>query len=58
MKRFIISLIRAHMEHDEENFKKTAEEAARYFRETGDWELAEFIDAQLSEAGTMTVQDR
>ncbi len=58
MRSYIISLIRFHMEHDEENFTKTAEEAARYFIEIVNWELAELIYAQLSETGTMTAQDK
>lgn len=56
-KQLILDLIRYHMEGNNEEFRRTALEVVDGFRESGDYDLAEFILAMLSDANTLTAQD-
>lgn len=55
-KRNIINLIKYHAEHNDSAFKTEAFDIARDFDRQGDSELASYIMALLSEAGTFTTQ--
>ncbi|OUO84024.1 AAA family ATPase [Gordonibacter urolithinfaciens] len=55
-KRNVINLIRYHAERNDTSFRNEAYEIARDFDKSGDGELASYIMALLSEAGTFTTQ--
>lgn len=56
-KSSIISLIKCHMENDENGFKNNAYSIAKDFFNNGDTEIGEYIMSLLSDAGTLTVQE-
>ena len=55
-KSSVISLIRCHVENDENGFRNTAYTIAKDFYNEGDTEIGEYIMSLLSDVGTMTVQ--
>ncbi len=55
-KKNIISLIRYHVEKNEEGFKNEAYEIAREFDNSGDCQLAEYIMSLLSDVNTFVPQ--
>jgi len=55
-KKTILSLFRWHSENNEENFKMVGYEICKIFDENGDYELSEYIQAQLSEKNTWSPQ--
>lgn len=55
-KRNVINLIRYHEEHNESAFRNEAAEIARDFDATGDYQLAEYIMALVSDANAFVPQ--
>lgn len=55
-KRSIINLIRYHVEHNESAFRDEAAEIARDFDANGDYQLAEYIMALVSDANAFVPQ--
>lgn len=56
-KQLILDLIRYHVEGNNEEFRRTALEIVDGFRKSGDYDLAEFILALLSDVNTLTTQE-
>ncbi len=55
-KKNIINLIKYHSEKNEAGFKEEAYEIAKYFDETGNYQLAEYIMALMSDANVFVPQ--
>ncbi len=55
-KRDVINLIRYHMEHNESAFRSEAAEIAHEFDASGDYQLAEYIMALISDANAFVPQ--
>jgi hypothetical protein len=55
-KRDILNLIRYHAENNDSGFRNEAYDIARYFNQSGDSQLAEYIMALLSDANTFVPQ--
>lgn len=55
-KKNIINLIKYYSEHNDSGFKSEAYEIAKYFDSIGDYQLAEYIMALLSDANTFVPQ--
>jgi len=55
--REVLTLIRAHYEHNDDWFRNTARDIAKYFSDAGKLELAMFILAQLEEIDTWVPQE-
>lgn len=55
-KRDVLSLIRYHAEKNEAGFRNEAYKIAKDFDESGDYQLAEYIMALLSNANTFMPQ--
>ena len=55
-KKSVINLIKYHAENNEAGFRSEAYEIARYFDKVGDYQLAEYIIALMSNANTFVPQ--
>ena len=55
-KKCVINLIKYHAENNDAGFRSEAYEIARYFDEVGDYQLAEYIMALMSNANTFVPQ--
>ncbi len=55
-KKNVLNLIKYHAENNDSAFKSEAYEIARYFDETGNYQLAEYIMSLLSDANTFVPQ--
>ncbi len=55
-KKNVINLIKYHAENNEAGFRNEAYEIARYFDQIGDYQLAEYIMALMSNANTFVPQ--
>lgn len=55
-KKSVINLIKYHAENNDAGFRSEAYEIARYFDQTGDYQLAEYIMALMSNANTFIPQ--
>lgn len=48
-KKTIVSLVKAHYDNNEEEFKKCSKDIADYFMKTNQDQLGEYLSAQLGE---------
>ena len=55
-KKSVINLIKYHAENNDAGFRSEAYEIARYFDQAGDYQLAEYIMALMSNANTFIPQ--
>lgn len=55
-KQTVINLIKYHVEKNEKSFRNEAIEVARYFDKIGDYQLAEYITALISQANVYSPQ--
>ena len=55
-KKNVINLIRFYAEHNDSGFRNEAHEIAREFEQKGDYQLAEYIMALMSNANTFIPQ--
>ena len=55
-KKSVINLIKYHAENNDAGFRSEAYEIARYFDQAGDYQLAEYIMALMSNANTFVPQ--